>query len=247
MLQTSTSATDFYWDAERRARAGTTGRNKRQAGISASQLTKAFLSSPEFHRRPLLREPHRVNLDDFVLYVDKNDASNATSIAQYKTYEYHVTKVIKNILRPDHVFLDVGCNIGWFVLLAASVAKNGKVFGFEPNHENVQLLYRSIAENGFDNIVIFQNAVTDRRCLLQLSSHAAYGFVHALESSDDDYVQGVALDELLRNEPRIDIIKMDIEGHEPVALEGMREIIGKHRPLIVSEFHPKMHPTVRPS
>lgn len=210
------------------------------SGMMASQLVKAFIETREFRQKQLLKAKTRIALDDFVLYVNPNDSAIADVISQHQAYEPHVTAVLKQLLKPEHVFLDVGCNIGWFALVAASIVGQGKVIGVEPNWGNLQLIYQSISENEFQNIVIFPYAATDRRKLLQLSGHAAYGFVHAIENSDADYIQGVALDEILRDEPRLDIIKMDIEGHEPVALEGMRQIIQKHRPMIVSEFHPKL-------
>ena len=48
----------------------------------------------------------------------------------------------------------------------------------------------------------------------------------------------LVLDDILQNEGRIDMIKIDIEGHEPRALRGMIETVRKHRPVIFSEFNP---------
>jgi FkbM family methyltransferase len=209
--------------------------------MTRSQLVTGFLESQEFHQNHTRRAQERVQTEKFVISIDPTDVSVAKSIAQHKTYEPHVTAFLQRLLKPEHVFLDVGCNIGWFVLLAASIAKKGKVIGLEPNQNNLQLLYQSINENRFNNIVIFPYAATDRATLLQMSGHGAYGFVHSItEESSSTYVQGVAIDELLRDETRLDVIKLDIEGHEPIALQGMSRTIAKHRPLIVSEFHPKL-------
>lgn len=213
-------------------------------GLTTRQLVKAFLTSREFRQKEETQSYTPVRLDDFVIYVDPDDRPIAESITCHKTYEPHVTAVLRKELQPEHVFLDIGCSIGWFTLLAASIVKSGKVIGIEPNHGNLQGLYRSLADNQFKNVIIFPYAATDRHTLLQLSSHAAYGFVHAPEGTSDDYVQGVTIDELLWSEPRIDIIKIDIEGHEPIALQGMQETINKYRPLVISEFHPKCIKTV---
>jgi hypothetical protein len=51
-------------------------------------------------------------------------------------------------------------------------------------------------------------------------------------------VKTVVLDNVLQDVPRIDVIKMDIEGAEPRAFQGMRQIIQKHRPIIFTEFCP---------
>jgi FkbM family methyltransferase len=52
------------------------------------------------------------------------------------------------------------------------------------------------------------------------------------------YVPAVTIDSVLSSEPRIDLIKIDIEAHEPYALRGMANLIKGHRPKIATEFHP---------
>ncbi|MBN1138053.1 MAG: FkbM family methyltransferase [Anaerolineae bacterium] len=208
-------------------------------GMTASELGTAFFESSEFCKKHSFRASARIQTDDFAIYVDLNDAPIADSISQRKVYEPHVTAVMKRLLQPEHVFLDIGCSIGWFTLLAASIVREGKVIGVEPNQNNLQLLYHSIYVNSFDNIVIFPYAATDRSTLLQLWGHAAYGTVHTAIDSSHDYVQGVAIDDLLSDEARLDVVKIDIEGHEPIALQGMARTIHKHRPIIVTEFHPQ--------
>ena len=53
------------------------------------------------------------------------------------------------------------------------------------------------------------------------------------------YTQLIRLDEALAHVDRIDLIKMDIEGHEPRALRGARMLIERHRPTLVTEFNPR--------
>lgn len=208
--------------------------------ITTGQLVSAFLASTEFHRKYALKNQSRVDVGDFVIYIDADDPPVSRAISQSKVYETHISAFLRNTLRPDDVFLDIGCSIGWFALLAASLLTRGKVIGIEPNQTSLQCLYRSLLENGFEHVVIFPYAATDRRRLFQLSGHASYGFVRAYEGTDDDVVQGMAVDEILGTEPRIDMIKIDIEGHEPVALQGMTQTIQTHRPLMLSEFHPAL-------
>jgi FkbM family methyltransferase len=143
------------------------------------------------------------------------------------------------LLKPESVFLDIGCNIGWYTLLSASILKRGKVIGFEPLHQNLQLLYKSIHENSFENVVIYPFAASDTNSLIQIGGHAAFGFVKQADGSNAEFAQAYKLDDLLVNEDKIDLIKMDIEGHEPLALAGMLSIIAKHKPVIISEFNPR--------
>jgi len=53
-------------------------------------------------------------------------------------------------------------------------------------------------------------------------------------------VQSVRLDKSLRDIERLDLIKIDIEGAEYMALDGAKSIIQQHNPIIVSEFCPPM-------
>jgi len=53
------------------------------------------------------------------------------------------------------------------------------------------------------------------------------------------YTQLVRLDEVLASLDRVDLIKLDIEGHEPRAIEGARGLIEKHRPTLLTEFNPR--------
>src|SRR5262249_52974008 len=47
------------------------------------------------------------------------------------------------------------------------------------------------------------------------------------------------LDDMLSSLPRLDFVKMDIEGHEPAALRGMRKLIDRFRPTLLVEFNPR--------
>ena len=55
-----------------------------------------------------------------------------------------------------------------------------------------------------------------------------------------NYVRAVVLDALLAQEPRLDVVKMDIEGHEPIALRGMTQTLTRHHPVLFFEFHPRL-------
>jgi FkbM family methyltransferase len=108
-------------------------------------------------------------------------------------------------------------------------------------YSNVQLIYQSLIQNKLRNVFVFPYAATDRSSVLQLNYVRSNAYVMAVSDASDAhrYVQGVRLDDVLEQEPRIDVVKIDIEGHEPLALKGMEGLIQKHHPLLVSEFHPK--------
>ena len=52
-------------------------------------------------------------------------------------------------------------------------------------------------------------------------------------------VHSVTLDTLVKDEPRVDIVRMDIEGSEGLALQGMQSLLRTHRPILLTELSPR--------
>lgn len=199
-----------------------------------------------FARRALLkhfiptRSPILIKLPDFKIYVRLDDWAVGLRIAIKRTYDPHITPVIRELLQPGMVMVDIGANIGYYTLLAASrVAREGKVIAFEPSSDNRALLSMSLQENLFGNVVLYPYAVADREGIVGFVVDDSNGAISPMDPSACPLqVQAVTLDTFLSNEPRIDIIKMDIEGAEYLALQGMRQLICHHRPIILTEFAP---------
>jgi FkbM family methyltransferase len=122
------------------------------------------------------------------------------------------------------------------------VGESGKVIAFEPNPQNLQLIYSSIIENQFQNITVYPLAVSDSRQVLRFVTVGSNGGVTTDPSVyGENYqmlVQAMKVDDLLQSEPKIDIIKIDIEAHEFFAIRGMEQTLKKHKPTIFTEFHP---------
>jgi len=216
-----------------------------RSGIAQVDRTSRFLkrmNASQMSGRVFdLRKKQLVALDGFALYVMPNDYIGA-SVQSARTYEPHVTRVIQTQLREGDVFLDLGANIGYFSMMAAAlVGECGKVIAFEPNSQNLQLIYESKLHNQFANLTVYPYAVSDRSEILRFATIGSNGVVVSEHSADQEYyllVQSAVLDEVLSDEPRIDVVKMDIEAHEPAALRGMTDLIRRHKPRIITEFHP---------
>lgn len=188
-----------------------------------------------------LRQKQLVKLDGFDLYVMPNDYIGS-SIIDNRTYEPHVTQLIRHVLGGDDVFLDIGANVGYFTMLGWSIVNgSGKVIAFEPNPQNLQLMYSTVLQNRAERIEIYPYAVSNAAGILRFTTVGSNGGVVTKHSRDQTHyllVQAVVLDEILEHEPKLDLVKIDIEAHEPFALQGMVGLIKKHRPKIITEFHP---------
>ncbi len=220
-----------------------------RVGDDLASVVGDYLSSQEFTDRNLLRRQlgsvALVDLPHFKIYVSPEDTAIGSVIAQTHDYEPPVTKIFQQYLRPGMVALDIGANIGYFSLLAASlVGSGGLVYAWEPAPSNVRLLYASQLANGFNNIQIVQAAATDRTRLLRYFSASSNGNVATLEDGcrEDvigaETVMGLRIDDLLPQDARVGFVKIDVEGHEFRAISGARQMLERSRPVVVSEFSP---------
>ena len=187
-----------------------------------------------------LKEKVWVDLESHALYVMPRDYIGS-AILQTRSHEPHVTRLIERELKRGEVFVDIGANLGFFTMLGSRIVGDaGEVIAFEPNPLNLQLIYASILRNAADNVRIHPFAASDTSGILRFLTVGSNG---GLINNDDErdtsmLVQAVILDEFLKDERRIDFIKLDIEGHEASALKGMAGLIDRHRPKIVTEFNP---------
>jgi FkbM family methyltransferase len=162
------------------------------------------------------------------------------------TLEPPVQEALRRLLAPGAVFYDIGANVGFFTILGARlVGPTGRVIAFEPVPACARAVARNIALNGFGHAEIREQAVgaaSGSARLLVVGeaswSHLASTGRHADVRAEID-VEVVAIDELVAAGaiPPPDVLKIDTEGAELQAIDGMRATVGRHRPAIVCELH----------
>lgn len=171
---------------------------------------------------------------------------------RHNAYERHMVNFFLGVLRPGMRMIDIGANIGLFSLLAAKrVGPKGCVYSIEPRGENARLLLYSAELNGFDNIQLLPTAVGDKTGYTLYQTHIGANGALMTKPREQENFGGQAilhptsqvvpmarLDDLV-NGP-IDIIKLDIEGAEGMALRGAMSLILRDRPLITSEASMEM-------
>jgi FkbM family methyltransferase len=170
-----------------------------------------------------------------------------SSLWQTGIWEKTETKIIQEYIKEGTVFVDIGANIGYYSLLAARrVGQAGKVYAFEPEPENYAMLVKNMEFNCYRNIVAVRKAVSNRNGVAEFLIDAVYPTQHRLHNSKDKKdtieVDVITLDNFFKDKGhKIDLIKMDIEGAEMFALEGMQKILNENENLvIVSEFNPRL-------
>lgn len=212
-------------------------------GLSLHQLIHSFVNSEEFRfTRDAEAAPTAVDLGGYQVCIQKLDTDFAQAIFHSRKYEEHVRRAARENLRENDVAVDVGANVGVLTFLAASiVGRTGRVIAVEPNPDNLQLLYRGIVLNGFSNVEVLPYAASNTRTVFSLTGGTSNTHLIGARKPEElgYFVQSIVLDDALANLSRLDFVKMDIEGHEPQALDGLSGLIGRHRPVLLVEFNPR--------
>ncbi len=188
-----------------------------------------------------------VDVHGFRLHYRPEDAGVIAPIKLYGAYERETTQEILKILKPGMGFLDLGAHIGFFSLLAAKIVGGaGQVFAFEPMASTRGVLKKNIEINKLDSIIeVIPFAIADNRKILRFATHpeASDSAKMALASDREDdivEVEATDLDSFFeeRSWPRLDLIKMDIEGCETDAFNGMSELSRRNPSMkIIFEFN----------
>lgn len=168
--------------------------------------------------------------------------------AIFAAYEEPVRAMLSDLLRPGDVVYDVGANIGFYaVLLSRLVGPSGRVFAVEANPLCVYFLRANLEANGVANCTVLPAALLNDdsqvpftinygNCHLGLSARSGF---YGGKIGHEVNVQGHPLDRLIDTLalPAPDFIKMDIEGGEGPAMEGMRAAVAAQRPTMLVEIH----------
>lgn len=161
--------------------------------------------------------------------------------------EEAVQDALRTHVRPGSVFYDVGANVGFLSLIAARLTgPQGRVVAFEPVPDTLQQLRRNLEINGFTNVEVVGAAVGDApgRARLQVEKTSQTSHLASLSGMGTGEVAGeidvevVTLDQFIADgQPAPDVVKIDIEGAEVLALRGMQRLLATHRPTIICEIH----------
>ena len=154
------------------------------------------------------------------------------------------------IIPDGGIILDIGANIGVMTVYLARMKKS-TIYAFEPMPNNLKALRKIIKHYHFNNVRIVDHALGNESGTVEmvmpvLNDVKMQGLSHVVHSSIDSFNEGSkckvdikTLDEiepsLSKGEP-INAIKMDVENFEYFVLEGGRELIKKHRPMIYTEL-----------
>jgi FkbM family methyltransferase len=194
-----------------------------------------------------------------LIYLDMRDASVAARLALGLDHEFHVGQALRAVAKPGDTFLDVGANVGYHSLMLWDVLAQGggAMHLFEPNPVMHALIRRTLQANGiWTNAHSACVALSDSRGSATLTVYEDQWASARLQDPDelarcqhpwattavvreqfevttttlDDYCEECRID-------RVDLMKIDVEGHEDAVFAGMQETLRRSPTMsIVMEF-----------
>lgn len=205
---------------------------------------ESWLWKIELFRKPLQVAFNCLAPDDWILveisgikiYINMRSGAVAKSIIQKGIYERGTTKLFIKNTKKGAIFVDIGAYCGYYSLIAAKlVGEEGKVFAFEPHPDNYKMLIRTISFNKLNNIVPINKAVSDKtgktKLFLDTCGQHTIIYNNVLRKKYLE-VETINLDRFFEeNKISPDIIKMDIEGAELLALKGMQRTLKESKNL----------------
>lgn len=193
-------------------------------------------------------------LGRYKMYVDTTDLGISPHLMLSGFWESWLSLLFAQIIQPGAVCIDVGANFGYYsVLMSELCGDNGKTLAVEANPRTAKLLqFTSFANGGRFEVV--QSALSNKRgeATLTITEHQLGGATiqpnEMATGRSQVTVPTLTVDELVKEKklPRVDIMKIDVEGVEPEVFEGMTDTIEKNPQLqIIMEYSPAIYPDAR--
>lgn len=158
-------------------------------------------------------------------------------------FEQASTRAIKRFVKEGDVVIDVGANIGYYTVLFSKLAgTTGKVIAFEPTRHFGDVLRRNIEENSLGNVEVVNFGLSNKAQDLLIDIGPSSATLHSPAGFDaiisHEKISLTTLNDFVKknNLTRIDFIKVDIDGHEPLFFEGAWDALEMYSPIVIFEI-----------
>ena len=159
--------------------------------------------------------------------------------------DYHELNTIKKISNKNKIlFLDCGCNYGFYSLYVASLSKENKIISVEASKKTLEEFIKNLNLNNFSNIEFYNKAISDVDEKIINFNESEKDWESSITHQNytchkSSIVNSIKIDTLVKDydlEKYKIIIKLDIEGNEMGGIQGSVDLIKKSSPLIIIEF-----------
>lgn len=158
-----------------------------------------------------------------------------------------------NLVASDDICLDLGANVGTMTLAMAALASRGHVYAFEASPDTCAALAETVKANQLPNVTVLNHVLgraNEKVSFVDLPKVRSSGFYVTADSTEGiatvqpasmQKIESVtkSVDQLMDELriPKVDLIKIDVEGAELDVLEGARETLARFRPIVIMEFN----------
>ncbi len=186
-----------------------------------------FIARLRFILSAFLKNKQTIKLENFELKINLIDHPSRILYSYLDNYEFETILLCKNILNKGDIAIDIGANVGYFSsIFNLSVGENGIVHSFEPNPEVNELLQ--------ENLENFSSSRVHKLFVSNIDEEIQYTSPNLM--AERKLINTVSINNFL-NEKRVDLIKIDIDGLDFLALKGCSKYLENvHKPNIIIEI-----------
>ena len=193
---------------------------------------------PPGERPPLPAEAVELDTAIGTLWFDAGDTRLTPWIRSQGVWEADVMKLLRSTLRPGAVFVDVGANVGFHSVLAAQLGAT--VYAVEPAPWTLELLRANVWRSG-PAVTVLPVAASEAAGTVRLAAEPGHRSGARVAETGGVEVEAARLDDLLAD-VAADVLKIDVEGAEPLVLRGARALLERSPGLVaVVEFRNEPH------
>jgi FkbM family methyltransferase len=217
----------------------TKGLTKTIASIMALFLTLLIKKTRKLPQQQLIE----VNKSEMIVYPNKGAIHEDLFV--YKKREPLCTDFLmrSGIIGKGDVVLDIGANIGYYVLTEAKlVGEAGKVYAVEPVASNFKLLQKNVQLNNLTNVASYQYAFGDKNSTSEIFVSNSSNLCAVNKDAVSGKIVGVqpvymmTIDEFIKDKKPPKLIRMDVEGYEYEILKGMSNTLQSDTAILM-ELH----------
>ena len=173
------------------------------------------------------------NIYDYKMFLPLRDDGLGRVLFVLGERELDHKWLMDNEVMPDDRVLDLGANIGYYAVMEAmKLSGSGHIYAVEPDPRNVRVLKKNIALNNFSSIIDFkQGAISNHNgtAMFGLHKRTNLNSFNILDSKNTDVeqveVEIIDFSDYLKEIGGVDLVRMDVEGHELEILQSLSQMM----------------------
>ncbi len=182
-----------------------------------------------------------IKINGYYLLLDFKTEGISKGLYVMGSREILETEIMKKEIKNEDICLEAGANIGYYALLEAQKTI-GKIYAFEPDIRNMDILKKAIKRNNFKNIETYEMALSNKIGKAEIYLEEESNINSLIKEKDfkgkTKLINTTTIDNFFKKRKGPDFIRMDIEGFEYEVFSGMGSLIKSNKPLrIMVEFH----------